>query len=192
MNTQRGVTLVEVLVSVLILGIGVMGFVAMQMRALGSTSDAYERAQATAIASDFVERMTGQLNNPDRDLVTNKLKTRDQMLAFYTNPTYWKPWGSNEQRDTTCLNGPCNTTAQMALFDINEARYNAATLLANGQVRLGNCPDKVANAVAARDLACFFISWGETQPTVGTGTTDCINEQSDYVSGSRCVVMRVY
>jgi hypothetical protein len=162
------------------------------MRALGSSGDAYERSQATSIASDFVERMTAQLNFPDRHVPGNALYERNEMLAYYNNPSYWTPWGGTEARDVSCLSGSC-TTAQMARFDINEARYYAGALLPGGQARLGTCPDQTANAAdPSKDIACFYISWSDTTPTVGTGDNDCIDTNSNYATGSHCVVMRVY
>ena len=191
MKQQRGITLVEVLVSLLILGVGVLGFIGMQMRALGSSSEAYERAQAAAIASDFVERLTAQTSYPPKDVVTGKLFTRDKLMSYYNTQTLWTPWGSTEVRDTSCVTGSCNL-AQMAAYDIKEVRFYAARLLPNGQARLGTCPDRVAAANASLDMTCFYVAWGDTTPTVGNAAPDCIDANANYVTNARCILMRIY
>ena len=191
MKRQSGITLVEVLVSLLILGVGVLGFIGMQMRALGSSSEAYERAQAAAIASDFVERMSAQMSYPPKDVVTSKLYTRDKLMSYYNTQSLWAPWGTTEVRDNTCLLGSCNL-AQMAAYDIKEVRFYAARLLPNGQTRLGTCPDRVAAANASLDMTCFYIAWGDTTPTVGTAAPHCIDANANYVNNARCLLMRVY
>ena len=56
-SNQQGVTLVEVLVSMFLLGIAVIGFVALQVRALSATSESSYRSQAMSIAQDLSERM---------------------------------------------------------------------------------------------------------------------------------------
>lgn len=57
---QRGVGLIEVLVALLVLAIGVLGYAGMQLSALKGAELANNRAQATLIAQDALERL--QLN----------------------------------------------------------------------------------------------------------------------------------
>jgi len=53
----QGFTLVEVLVSIVILALGVLGTIAMQVRALNDSQDAYLRTQAIFLAYDISDRM---------------------------------------------------------------------------------------------------------------------------------------
>lgn len=55
-RSQHGVTLVEVLVTLLILSIGLIGMAAMQVRALQFNQDAYLRSQANVLLYDMAER----------------------------------------------------------------------------------------------------------------------------------------
>ena len=191
MKQQRGITLVEVLVSLLILGVGVLGFIGMQMRALGGSSEAYERSQATSIASDFVERVTSQMSYPPKDPVTSKLYTRDKMMSYYNPANLWTPWGASEARDTTCLVGSCNL-AQMAAYDIKELRFYVSRLLPNGQARLGMCPDRVTASSPALEQNCLYVAWADTTPTIGTAAPNCVDTNGNYVTNARCVLMRIY
>lgn len=54
---QRGMTLVEALVALLVLCIGLLGVAGMQMQALRANHGAYLRSQATMLAQDIADRM---------------------------------------------------------------------------------------------------------------------------------------
>lgn len=54
---QSGFTLIEVLVSVLVLSIGLVGVAALQGVSLQNTQSAFMRSQATALAYDLADRM---------------------------------------------------------------------------------------------------------------------------------------
>jgi type IV pilus assembly protein PilV len=54
---QRGFTLIEVLVSVLIFAFGVLGLVGVQATAIKMSTDAQQRAEATFLADQLLARM---------------------------------------------------------------------------------------------------------------------------------------
>src|SRR5574337_1603346 len=56
-KSEKGFTLVEVLVSAAILGVGVMGMAAMQGMAFTKNVDANDLSMVTNIASDMMERI---------------------------------------------------------------------------------------------------------------------------------------
>ncbi|ENW26250.1 type IV pilus modification protein PilV [Acinetobacter lwoffii NCTC 5866 = CIP 64.10 = NIPH 512] len=56
-TTQQGVGLVEVLVALILLSIGVLGFSMLQIRAMDASLDASKRIQAMNLARDLSERM---------------------------------------------------------------------------------------------------------------------------------------
>ncbi len=56
-NQQAGFTLIEVLVSALILAIGLVGVAGLQAMSLKNNQSAYMRSQATALAYDLADRM---------------------------------------------------------------------------------------------------------------------------------------
>lgn len=60
-GTQRGFTLVEVLVSALILAIGLVGVAALQAQAMLNNQSAFMRSQATALAYDLADRMRSNI-----------------------------------------------------------------------------------------------------------------------------------
>jgi type IV pilus assembly protein PilV len=54
---QRGVTLIEVLVTMVIVAVGLLGLAGMQVRGLSIQKDAHGRAIATQLALDIADRM---------------------------------------------------------------------------------------------------------------------------------------
>lgn len=57
MKFQQGVGMLEVLVALLLLAIGVLGFTALQLRAVDASSEASSRVTALTLARDLTERM---------------------------------------------------------------------------------------------------------------------------------------
>lgn len=56
-HTQRGFTLLEVMVAVVVLAIGLLGLAGLQATATRFNDSAYQRSQATALAYDIADRM---------------------------------------------------------------------------------------------------------------------------------------
>lgn len=56
-RSQRGFSLIEVLVSVLLLSFGVLGLIGLQTRAIGMTNEAEERNTAARLADDVASEM---------------------------------------------------------------------------------------------------------------------------------------
>lgn len=150
---QQGIGMIEVLVALLILSIGVLGYAGLQLRALNSANESHYRAQAMAIAQDVVERIAV---NPDARatyLTTTSWQAAD--FSSRATPTGWDQ----------CFNGSC-TAADIAGWDILQARYMAWTLLPTGHVAVSGC---------ATALACVVVAWNDADPTnCDTSTDDCV------------------
>lgn len=133
--SQRGVSLIEVLVAMLILGIGVMGYAAVQLNAVKLTEETYSRSQAMAIAQDAIERLRSNVAQIDGYLGSDK----------WQNVAAW----------TSCADraSPCGE-AGMVNVDITQINHMATTMLPNGKVLIENCPNSTA--------VCVVVAWGET------------------------------
>lgn len=62
-SRQRGLTLIEVLVSILIISLGLLGLAKLQARMQLSDMESYQRAQALLLLNDMSSRMTANANN---------------------------------------------------------------------------------------------------------------------------------
>lgn len=69
-RSQRGLSLIEVLISILILGIGMLGAAAIQLNALKFTDSSKMLSQASFIAYDMMDRIRA---NPDANYVLANL-----------------------------------------------------------------------------------------------------------------------
>ncbi|HKM36563.1 MAG TPA: type IV pilus modification protein PilV [Thiopseudomonas sp.] len=72
-HPQRGASLIEVLVTLVVLGIGLLGMAGLQTLSIKGTYSSYYRSQATFLAHDMTERMRA-----------NYKVARDKNSAYYT------------------------------------------------------------------------------------------------------------
>lgn len=80
-DAQRGVTLIEVLVSVLIVSFGILGVVALQARAIQFSLDADDRNRAALFADDLAAQMrlsrSLTLTSAQLDVATKRIQGID-------------------------------------------------------------------------------------------------------------------
>lgn len=168
-RSQHGIGLIEVLVAMLLLAIGVVGFAGLQVRAVSATSEAFQRGQAMIIARDMGERMRANLD----------------ARAVYTLETNWTTPATPTLPTPNCLMVNC-TAAQMAIFDIYEIRTLAATVGVNGDARMSACAGNAG-------LSCLYIAWNDTKPVNATSsdTTSCTVNGS-FQPASNCIMLETY
>ncbi len=139
---QQGSTIIEVLISVLVLSVGLLGVASMQLHGLRYNQGAYLRAQATILAYDIVDRMRA---NPDG------------VAAGYYNSINT----SSLPTDPACISTGC-TNQQLADHDIREW----------GNYFVGGTPMlPAATATVAKTLAIYTVtvSWTELARTGAIG-----------------------
>lgn len=167
---SRGMSLVEVMVAVLVLGIGVMGYAALQVRSVRMSEDTYSRSQAMAIAQDAVERIRANLNS----------------LGDY----YSANWGAaptapaNACSYTGAAPAAC-TPAQLAAEDIFQLKTIARSMLPTGSISVQSCDQ----------LTCVIVAWNETVAATSTGADTAECKQTDVDGRDRgnaghCVIVQ--
>ncbi|MEC8056440.1 MAG: type IV pilus modification protein PilV [Pseudomonadota bacterium] len=170
-NFQTGVGLIEVLVALLLLAIGVLGFSVLQVRAVDASQEASDRSVAMNLARDLAERI--RINK------TGLAKYKDYINA---NP---------KTVETGCIGSAtnylpnCNPEA-MVKFDVGEILTKADSL---GQtIKIYNC--------VGSNLNCIYVAWGRTNTTTNNINTDaskCIDSSTGtYLVGSQCLVMEAF
>src|SRR4051812_25992437 len=80
-SRERGVTLIEVLVTILILAFGLMGLIGLQAKVQSSQSEGYQRAQAVLLVQDMANRISANRVNASSYLTVNPLGTGDTQPA---------------------------------------------------------------------------------------------------------------
>jgi len=113
MNTQRGASLIEVLVTMVILAFGLLGAAGLQARLQLADMEAYQRAQALILADDIASR-----------IATN----RANAAAYVT--TAATPLGAGMQCPTTV---PLSTRQQIDAAQWCNALQGAAEIIGGGR-----------------------------------------------------------
>lgn len=166
MTNQAGVGMVEVLVALLILAIGVLGFVALQYRAVEATAESASRVQAVNFARDLAERI------------------RVNRGAYATYQTQIETAANQEESAQNCVSQFC-TPAQMADFDVAQMREK----ITEAGMAFNIMPCQGTN----NGRECVYVAWGDTAPLNGT-TNDSGNctTGNAYDPASTCIIMEIY
>lgn len=119
-SCQRGVSLIESLVAMLILALGVLGLAGLQAGTLAQARHANARAAAVQMANDLLERM--QLNPLVRDAPTGRA-------------AYQIEWGVPVDDAPDCQTGTCTGT-QLARHDLSHWKRSWQTALPGADARV--------------------------------------------------------
>ncbi len=179
---DKGFSLIEVLIALLVLAIGLLGLAALQAQGLRFNYDAYVRTQATNLAYDIVDRMRTNRASPlplppDRD---RRPPTPAEVAANLA------PYTAGPVPPFAC--DPTDSTIAMDL----ECWYGAlaATLPAGG------------GAIAANATANFYdvtVRWLDRTPRDFGGTVrapasaaDCATIAGRFWDGTNCLVQQTW
>ena len=162
---QHGVSLIEVLIALLVLAIGVLGFAGLQMASLNQSTAANHRVAAVLIAQDAIERM--ELNSAPAPAARDR----------YLNAS----WGAGTvggSPSSSCIGSAC-TSEGIANWDIAQLTWQAANQLPAGRVAASEC------AFNSR-LTCVVVSWDGDLPDA------CMDSSGiDASTDSNCFVLEV-
>lgn len=120
---QNGFTLLEVLVTLVVVSIGLLGVLGLQTVGLSNTQISHARSLATVAADNIAERMRANSIGVDNN--------------DYANISH--PSGGGASAPTDCSSETC-TPAQMAAFDSFHWDQRLGQLLPNGRGRI-TCVD---------------------------------------------------
>ena len=141
---QRGITLIESMVALVIAALGILGILGVQMRTLSDTSTPVRRAQAIRLIDDLGERMR---TNPNA-----MVNLGSYVSNFATNPAV----GS-------CASG-CDHAA-LAAYDLAVWKQAVRNSLPLGQAEIFIPPAEAEAGVAAaqRRQLGIMIAWRENE-----------------------------
>lgn len=139
---SSGFTLIEVMVTVFILAVGVLGMAGLQAIGVKESQNTYFRTQADILINDMADRMRA-----------NRPASRDEAAS---------PYVYDGVAVTASCGGACSSPADMADQDLNEW---SATIIASG---LPNASAAITRADAAGSIYQLQIFWDEGRTQNGT------------------------
>jgi len=165
MQRQRGVTLIESLVAVVVTALGILGILGVQMRTLSDTSTSVRRAQAIRLIEDLSERM----------------RTNPNALANLNN--YISPFNSTPSVGS-CVSGCDHST--LAAYDLAVWKKAVRDTLPLGQAEIFVPPAEVPLAAGQRRQLGIMIAWRENERDTSAAYKDDINATKvrDSVTGN--------
>jgi len=152
--------MIELLVTVVILSIGLLGMAAMQLTGLRSTNGATHRTQATLLANDIAERMRANISAVDNNLFMAVNSTTN--INCNTLPSPYCAEFINASSAITAAES-CNS-AQMAAYDLN--------VWFCGVSSVGN---RAGGVSAALPQATVAVTCVDTDPPSGADADACTN-----------------
>jgi len=127
-RTQQGVSLIEVLVSMLVLALGMVGLAALQARTVSYQLGSGQRAQLSGLLADYAERVRSNLNQAPGVVAASE----------YLYTASWK-----DQADAVAAasvncaaSGVTCTGLDLARFDMAQWRSDVRRGLPRGSVRV--------------------------------------------------------
>lgn len=165
MNKAAGFTLIEVLVSVLVLAAGLLGLAALQANGVKNNQLAYNRSQAVHLAQDIADRIRA---NP------GALITYADVNANGTQDYSESPPMPSAAIVAACSTAAGCTPAELAKTDINQWQAALAAVLPSGCGSIlrgtdttvaadvdNGCGGKVPKEVASTKQITISINWDE-------------------------------
>ena len=192
-SSQTGVGLIEVMVALLLLTVAVLGYSALQGRAIKATNESFERSQSLVMMRNIAEKIHA---NP---------------FAIETYETQINDMDSVTAPSTQCgLDGVAVTTLCTPVQLAEAESYKIKLDLQNYdfQIQMHPCPNTGGTgADAATNIMfsyCLISAWGDTTATIGSDDeTDCLTAQvaaaenvaaqagGNYHSAATCMMMEI-
>lgn len=145
---QRGISLIESLVAIVVMALGILGILGVQMRTLSDTSTSVRRAQAIRLIEDLGERMKA---NPSALANLNTYVSN-----FAGAPTV-----------TSCATG-CDP-AQLATYDLAVWKRTVGENLPLGKASIFVPPAENGLAAGQGRQLAVMIAWRENERETSTG-----------------------
>ena len=149
-RVQQGIGLIEVLISMLIFLLGVLGVAGMQGQAIRVTHDSLQRSQAVWMANEIAERMKVNTGGLDSDTYQTQATTASTDITTYCAAP-----------PASCIGTTCSAD-QMATYDVYDLMCKNMSII-NPQLTI-TCS---TTPCAASALVTVGISWDSRGATGG-------------------------
>ena len=157
-QSQKGMALIEALVSIVVLSLGGLALVGIQLRTLADTQNGVYRAQAIRLINDLSERMK---------------VSPDSLMRLNSYQSNWGQRGvANPSPD--CRAVACNAE-QLAQYDIQSWKRSLEIALPNGRAQIQLARSENISSHNARLLA-VMVGWRQNERK-GEGLSASENKQ---------------
>lgn len=136
MNSQRGFSLLEALIALVVLSIGLIGVAAMQLKALQSANAGYQRSVASVAAVDAQERLWARLATLETGQTCEDIDTSDVQSAWkehwFQNSDATPLWGASSSHSRIAKDdsgSDCRIDVTVALGENNDDLFDYFFLL---------------------------------------------------------------
>lgn len=171
LSRQQGVSLIEVLVSLVILSLGVLAVVALQLVSKRNNADAGQRTIAAQLAYDMIERMRAN-------------STQATLTAYLTgsNPVGRNSKGGTEPSPNCSIStSPCTATQIIPhdLWEWEQALDGASETIGTGKtgglLSPTGCIERTTDDGGGDGIYTITIAWrgSVTIPDANAGTAEC-------------------
>ncbi len=153
MNRQEnihGVALIEVLISLLIFSLGVLGLVGLQGEAIRITHDSSQRSHATWLAHEATERMKVNPEAVESGIYQSQSTTASADIVTYCSSS-----------PASCIGSSCSPT-NMALYDVHDLMCESTGLI-NQQLSIA-CS---ASPCTTGSILEITVSWDSRAAVAG-------------------------
>ena len=166
-RAQRGITLLESMISIVIVALGILGILGVQLRTLSDTQTAVRRAQAIRLIEDLSER----------------IKLNPNALGTAVMANYAAGWGAEPSNVTDCALAAGCTAASQALYDIARWKRTVRSTMPLGDASVFLVADET-DANNRRQLG-VMISWRENERVrAGDSAADTAAYKAIFAPGS--------
>ena len=141
-KSQRGITLLESLIAIVVMALGILGIVGVQMRTLADTQTTVRRAQAIRLIEDLSERM----------------KVNPNALADISS--YVTGWSNTPISSVNWKANTCNHS-DLANYDTSQWKTSVTSMLPNGDANVFIAQDD--SIASNRRQIGVMISWRENE-----------------------------
>ncbi len=180
MNKPAGFSLMEVLITILLVSIGLLGYAALQMGALNSSLDSFSRSQASIILEDAAARIRNNSEYLKSDMGEANVYVGD--LDFTVDPIHtWCDIENGILPEAACNSGSNCSMSDLAKQDIYEVCSSlTATKIPTGIIG-ASCFDREADSdnCSYGSRMSLFLAWKGAE-------REDVSGKSEYSQSTRC------
>ncbi|WP_440454424.1 type IV pilus modification protein PilV [Psychrobacter sp. ASPA161_9] len=216
LNSQLGVGLVEVLVAVLLLSVAVLGFSALQMRAISATDESLVRTKSLTIVRNLAEIMraypeayvtgSGTAFSSVAPDTANAVPTIQAVVSSTATDTV-----SIDSKSISILATANNCLSTEVITDPNDASKKipkqpcsinqlaardalmVKKIAADEDIKVTvvMCPGTTVQAIQKQ--MCVITAWNDTKALLdNTDANACANSDGVYKTGNNCLISEAY